>query len=116
MIEDRGEEEVIALALVFSALIVLDDKRARNYARRVGLQLTGTLGVLLRLHHPRLASRVLKEDLRLLEEADMRVQVRVLGGSLSWPISISAGQHFSVRVRESWLRRRCSRRADKRRP
>lgn len=33
MIEDRVEEEAIALALDLSALIVLDDKRARNYAR-----------------------------------------------------------------------------------
>jgi uncharacterized protein len=83
MIEGRGEEEAITLALDLFALIVLDDKRVRNYARRVGLQLTGTLGVLLRLHRTGLASRVLKEDLRLLEEADMRVRVRVLGGSLS---------------------------------
>jgi predicted nucleic acid-binding protein len=73
MTEGRGEKEAIALALELSALIVLDDKRARNYARRVGLRLTGTLGVLLRLHRLNLASRGLEEDLRLLEEADMRI-------------------------------------------
>ncbi|MGF1472373.1 MAG: hypothetical protein ACFB50_11640 [Rubrobacteraceae bacterium] len=73
MTECRGEKEAIALALDLSALIVLDDKRARSYARQVGLRLTGTLGVLLRLHRLGLASRSLEEDLRLLEEADMKI-------------------------------------------
>lgn len=73
MTEGRGEKEAIALALDLSALIVLDDKRARSYARRVGLRLTGTLGVLLRLYRLGLASRGLEEDLRLLEAADMRI-------------------------------------------
>ncbi len=73
MTEGRGEKQAIALALELSALIVLDDKRARNYARRIGLRLTGTLGVLLRLHRMGLASRDLDEDLRLLEGADMRI-------------------------------------------
>lgn len=73
MTEGRGEKEAIALAIDLSALIVLDDKRARNYARRVGLRLTGTLGLVLRLHRLGLASRRLEEDLRLLEEADMRI-------------------------------------------
>ena len=36
MSEGRGEKVAIALALDLFALIVLDDKRARNYARRVG--------------------------------------------------------------------------------
>lgn len=73
MTEGRGEKEAIALALDLSALVVLDDKRARNYARRVGVRLTGTLGVLLRLHRTGLSSRDLEEDLRLLEEGGMRI-------------------------------------------
>jgi predicted nucleic acid-binding protein len=73
MTEGRGEKEAIALALDLSALVVLDDKRARNYARRVSVRLTGTLGVLLRLHRTGLSSRDLEEDLRLLEEAGMRI-------------------------------------------
>ena len=71
--EGRGEKHAIALALELSALVVLDDKRARNYARRIGVRLTGTLGVLLRLHRTGLATRDLDEDLRLLEGADMRI-------------------------------------------
>jgi predicted nucleic acid-binding protein len=34
MSEGRGEKEAIALAFDLFALIVLDDKQARNYARR----------------------------------------------------------------------------------
>jgi hypothetical protein len=37
------------------------------------LEITGTLGVLLRLHRLGIASRRLEEDLRLLEEVGMRI-------------------------------------------
>ena len=67
MTEGKGERQAIALALDLSALVVLDDGRARNHARRVVLRLTGTLGVLLGLHRMGLASRDLDEDLRLLD-------------------------------------------------
>ena len=52
---------------------MLDDRKARLRASRVGLAITGTLGVLLRLHLIGLASRGIEEDLRLLEEAGMRI-------------------------------------------
>ena len=38
----RGEREVIALGLELSYPIVLDDKKARLRARRMGLEITGT--------------------------------------------------------------------------
>jgi uncharacterized protein len=69
----RGEREVIALGLEFSCPVVLDDRKARLRARRVGSEITGTLGVLLRLHRIGLASRGIEEDLRLFEEAGMRI-------------------------------------------
>jgi hypothetical protein len=69
----RGETEVIALGLELSCSVVLDDRKARLRARRVGLEITGTLGVLLRLHRLGIASRRLEEDLRLLEEVGMRI-------------------------------------------
>ena len=69
----RGEMEVIALGLELSCPVVLDDRKARLRARRAGLEITGTLGVLLRLHRLGLTSRNLEEDLRLLEVADMRI-------------------------------------------
>lgn len=46
---DRGEAEVIALAQELNAdLIIIDERLARRHAKRLGLTLTGTLGVLLR--------------------------------------------------------------------
>jgi uncharacterized protein len=46
---DRGETEVIALAQELDAdLVVIDERLGRRHARRLGLPLTGTLGVLLK--------------------------------------------------------------------
>lgn len=45
---DRGEAEVLALASERSArLVIINERRGRRYAKRLGLPLTGTLGVLL---------------------------------------------------------------------
>lgn len=46
---DAGESEVLALAQETDArLVVIDEKKARRFAERVGLPVTGTLGLLLR--------------------------------------------------------------------
>ncbi len=70
---DPGEEGAIALALDRSALVVLDDLKARRYARHMNLHLTGTLGILLRIHHLGLASLPLKAELEALEARGMHV-------------------------------------------
>lgn len=45
---DRGEAEVLALAHEVGApLLVLDDRKARSFAERLGFKVTGTVGVLL---------------------------------------------------------------------
>ena len=45
---DRGEAEVLALANELSArLVVIDELKGRRYAKRLGLPLTGVVGVLL---------------------------------------------------------------------
>ncbi|MGB0384015.1 MAG: DUF3368 domain-containing protein [Ardenticatenaceae bacterium] len=45
---DQGEAEVLALAEEQSArLVIIDERKGRRYAKRLGLPLTGTLGVLL---------------------------------------------------------------------
>ena len=85
---DLGEAEVIALAQEQDAdLVILDERLGRRHARRLGLKLTGTLGVLLRakergfvltiepliaeLQHGgiRLSGVVVEEVLRLAGEA-----------------------------------------------
>ena len=46
---NRGEAEVLALAQELNAdLVIIDERLARLHAKRLGLTLTGTLGVLLR--------------------------------------------------------------------
>jgi predicted nucleic acid-binding protein len=46
---DRGEAEVLALAQELHAdLVIVDERLGRRHAKRLGLTLTGTLGVLLR--------------------------------------------------------------------
>jgi predicted nucleic acid-binding protein len=46
---DRGEAEVLALALELDAkLVILDERLARRHAQRLGLGVTGSVGVLLR--------------------------------------------------------------------
>jgi predicted nucleic acid-binding protein len=45
---DRGEAEVLALAEEREArLVVIDERKARRYAQRLGIPLTGTLGLLV---------------------------------------------------------------------
>ena len=45
---DEGEAAVLALAEEYSArLVIIDELRGRRYAQRLGLPLTGTLGLLL---------------------------------------------------------------------
>ena len=56
---DRGEAEVLALAEERDArLVVIDERKGRRYAERVGLPLTGTLGVLLLAKEAGLIERV----------------------------------------------------------
>ncbi len=46
LVVDEGEAEAIALALHSSARILIDEKRGRNAARKLGLEIRGTLGLL----------------------------------------------------------------------
>lgn len=68
---DECEKEAIALALQLDTLVVLEDLNARRRARPLGMELTGTLGILLRLHRSGLARGELASDLTKLQEADM---------------------------------------------
>ncbi|MEQ1604847.1 MAG: DUF3368 domain-containing protein [Pyrinomonadaceae bacterium] len=44
---DRGEASAIALALeIPDSIIIIDERSARNYAKRLGLNVTGTLGMI----------------------------------------------------------------------
>lgn len=56
---DRGEAEVLALAQESHAdLVIIDERLARRHAQRLGIALTGTLGVLLRAKKRGLLSEI----------------------------------------------------------
>lgn len=56
---DRGEAEVLALAQeTHASLVVIDERLARRHAKRLGLSLTGTLGVFLKAKKSGLVSEV----------------------------------------------------------
>ncbi len=64
---DRGEAEVIALAQEINAdLVIIDERLGRRHAKRLGLTLTGTLGVLLKAKERQLVPSIkpLIEQLR----------------------------------------------------
>ncbi|NJK35769.1 MAG: DUF3368 domain-containing protein [Oscillatoriales cyanobacterium SM2_2_1] len=44
---DDGEAEAIALAYEYQCRLIVDDLQARKVAQRLGLQITGTVGVLI---------------------------------------------------------------------
>jgi predicted nucleic acid-binding protein len=48
LVVDAGEAEAIALALERGCRIILDDRKARTVAQRLGVPVTGTVGILLK--------------------------------------------------------------------
>jgi predicted nucleic acid-binding protein len=58
MLVDAGETEAIALARELGLKIVLDDRRARNVAERMGLPVLGTLGLLVQAKRAGLVAAV----------------------------------------------------------
>lgn len=70
---DRGEAEVLALALERDAWVVVVDKRlGRRHAARLGLRLTGTLGLLMAGKREGLVDRV-EPMLDRLQESGFRM-------------------------------------------
>lgn len=81
-----GERELLALARADpGALLVLDDGPARHEARRLGLRVTGTLGVLLRAKQVGLVPLVApllerREDLGFRVDPPLMAEVLGLAG------------------------------------
>lgn len=63
---DAGEAEAIALAKELGLKVILDDLRARRLAQRLGIEVLGTLGILVRAKKIGILSR-LRPSLDLLE-------------------------------------------------
>lgn len=77
---DRGEASAIALALELDdCTIILDDYKARRLADRLGLNVTGTLGVIVKAKRMGiidsirpLLSKIRNTDFRLSEELEAK--------------------------------------------
>lgn len=70
---DVGEAEVLALAMELGdVVVILDDKKARRVAEKIGLRVIGTVGMLLRAKRKGVIAEV-KPLLTALEQADFRI-------------------------------------------
>lgn len=48
IVVDEGEAEAIGLALEKGLRLIIDDRKARIYAKRLGVKVIGTAGILVR--------------------------------------------------------------------
>ena len=74
---DLGEASAIALALECDdALLIIDDLKGRNFALRLGLRITGTLGILV---EAKLAGHLsaLKPVLQKIKQTNFRLTERL---------------------------------------
>lgn len=68
----NGESEAMALAIELNELLVLDDKKARRIAHQIGIEIIGTVGVLLRAKTKGIISTI-KPILDELNAVDFRI-------------------------------------------
>ncbi len=69
---DRGESSAIALALeIPGSTIILDDNKARQIANKLGLTITGTLGIIVKAKLNGLISSI-KPILEKMKQTDFR--------------------------------------------
>lgn len=70
---DRGEASAIAIALDLEhVLLILDDLKARNIAEKLGFNITGTLGILIKARKSGLITHV-KPFLEKLKTTGFRI-------------------------------------------
>jgi len=72
----EGESEAMALAVELDELLVLDDKKARRIAQKIGLEIIGTVGLLLRAKARGVISEV-KPILNALNAVDFRISPKL---------------------------------------
>jgi uncharacterized protein len=82
---DRGELGVIAVAKKLNAVAVLDDKDAREYARKSGIPLTGTLALLKRAKSKGLLEKKQLEE--ILEDLGVKDSFRITEELKAWTMT-----------------------------
>lgn len=78
---DDGEAEAIALALEKNCKILSDDKQARSVAKKLGLQVIGTIGMLIQAKQSGLID-LLKPALEDLENNGFRMSEKLKSEAL----------------------------------
>ncbi|MBD0350202.1 MAG: DUF3368 domain-containing protein [Flavisolibacter sp.] len=79
---DKGEASSIALALEKEdCLLIIDELRGRKLAKRLGLTITGTLGVLAQARQNRYIS-ALKPLLNKIKQTDLRLSEQLVQQTL----------------------------------
>ena len=74
---DKGESSAIALALETpNSLVILDDYKARKIANKLGLNLTGTIGVIVKAKLKGLIPSI-KPFLKKIKQTNFRLSVEI---------------------------------------
>ncbi|TAH03792.1 MAG: DUF3368 domain-containing protein [Sphingobacteriales bacterium] len=74
---DRGESSAIALALEISAsTLILDDFKARKIASRLGINYTGTIGVIIKAKLKGIIPSI-KPIIEKIKQTDFRISVEI---------------------------------------
>jgi predicted nucleic acid-binding protein len=74
---DKGESSGITLALENeSSLLIIDEKKGRGIAKKLGIKITGILGVMIRAKEIGVINRV-KPLIEKLEKVDFRMSERL---------------------------------------
>jgi|LAHS01.1.fsa_nt_gb hypothetical protein len=83
---DVGESETIVLAEELNAeLILMDERKGRIIAKQMGLQITGTLGILIESYHAKLiSSNDVQEYMDLLIESGVRISKTLYNNILEY--------------------------------
>ena len=79
---DDGEREAFALAIRLQALLIIDEAEGRAVASKLGVKLTGTLGVLVQATRRGLLPRLKPELDRLMVETNFRCADDLIASAL----------------------------------
>jgi uncharacterized protein len=79
---DPGEGEAIQLAMERGALLAIDESHGREIAMRLGLKLTGTVGILVRARREGLVAN-LRDELTKLRQTTFRLSEAVYREALA---------------------------------